>query len=186
MLAASEDKISSKCLKIDELSVNFSIVNHPSITIMPLESTLRHDRRQDVVVPDDCMPEEFKSIKQDAETVLYVMDGCFRHSKVVIRPNDTDRLSSLVLSMISKNKQVTIIPSSRLLDIEEVIHILGASPTYVEELDEAGTLKFFKHGLSYVVEAEKVVTLKEQLQKDMEKGCDELIEMDQELYFYDS
>ena len=153
---------------------------------MPLESALIHDRRQDVVATSDCMSEEFKSIKQDVETVLYVMDGCFRHTKVVIRPNDTDRLSSLVLSMISKNKQVTIIPSSRLLDIEQVIAILGASPTYVEELDEAGTLKFFKRGLSYVVEAEKVFTLKEQLQKDMEKGCDELIEMDQELYFYDS
>ena len=75
------------------------------------------------------------------------------------------------------------IPSTRFLDIEQVIEILGVSPTYIKELDQNGTLKFFDHGLSYVIEAEKVFTFKDQLQKDLEQACDDVIGMDQNLYF---
>ncbi len=150
---------------------------------MSLNSPLIQDNRHNVVATSDFPADTVEPTGEGADKLLYVLDGCFRHTKIVIRPTDSERLNSLILSMINEDKMVTIIPSTRLLDIEQVIEILGVSPTYIKELDENGTLKFFDYGLSYVIEAEKVFTFKDQLQKDLEQACDEVIGMDQDLYF---
>lgn len=153
---------------------------------MPLNPTIIHDSHQSVVTTDDRTQEELKPKEKDVETVLYVLDSYYRHTKIVTRQNDTEKLNSLISRMINKNKMVTIIPSTRLLEIAKVIEILGASPTYVKELRQNGTLKFFKRGQRQVIHAEDVFRHKAKMETDLETSYDKVIGMDQELYFHDS
>lgn len=152
---------------------------------MPVDSSLMHDNRYNDVATRDDPSNEVNHSEASAEKVLDLMDGCYRHAKVVIRPDDSERLNSLILSLTSKNRMVIVIPSTRMLVLEQVKEILGASPTYVKELRDNGTLRFFKHGVEQVIEAEQVFAFKDKLENDLEKAYDAVIGMDQELYFHD-
>ena len=154
---------------------------------MPLDSPLVHDRRQDVVATRDCKPDDFKLIRSDfdAETVFYLLDNRYRHETIVVGGNDTEQLLTAIFGKLSRNHAVKIIPGSSLLTAREAAEILQTSIQNLDRIEREGKLRFSKHGLQTVIDAEQVFVYKDARAKLTAKALDELIGMDQDMYFYD-
>ncbi len=116
-------------------------------------------------------------------TVLYVLDSCKRHQSIVLEGNDIAPLLSHICSMISKNCPVKIIPSTALLTFDEVADTLNMTLNCLDKLRQNGTIDFTRHGLNYAVAADEVFRLKEKLDQDSAFAFEQVIGMDQELYF---
>ena len=154
---------------------------------MPLDSALVHDHHLDVVATRDCKPDDFKLIRSDFDsgTVFYLLDNRNRHETIVVGGNDTEQLLTAIFGKLSRNHAVKIIPGSSLLTAKEAAAILQTSLQNLDRIEREGKLRFSKRGLRTVIDAEQVFVYKDALSKLAAKADDELIGMDQDMYFYD-
>lgn len=118
-------------------------------------------------------------------TAYYILDGSKRHQRIVVKGRDIEPLLLQIITMLSKNCPVRIIPSAALLAFDEVADTLNMTPNCLDKLRSKGAIEFSRHGLNYAVEAEKVFKLKEELDRESALAFDEVIGMDQEMYVYD-
>ena len=154
---------------------------------MPLDSAFADDRPQDVGAASDCKPDDFKLIRSDFDsgTVFYLLDNRNRHETIVVGGNDAEQLLTAIFGKLSRNHAVKIIPGSSLLTAKEAATILQTSLQNLDRIEREGKLRFSKHGLQTVIDAEQVFVYKEARAKLTAKVHDELIGMDQDMYYFD-
>ena len=151
---------------------------------MSIESALVPDHHLDVVATRDSNPDGFKLTQSDRDsgTVFYVLDNRNRHETIVVGDNDTEQLLATILGKLSRNHAVQIIPGSSLLTAKEAATILETSTQNLDRIEREGKLRFSKHGLQTVIDAEQVFVYKDAREKLTAKALDELIGMDQDMY----
>ena len=154
---------------------------------MPLDSALVEDRPLDVVATSDRSPDDCKLFQSDldSETVFYLLDNRNRHETIVVGGNDAEQLLTAIFGKLSRNHAVKIIPGSSLLTAKEAAAILQTSLQNLDRIEREGKLRFSKRGLQTVIDAEQVFVYKDARAKLAAKADDELIGMDQDMYFYD-
>ena len=151
---------------------------------MSIESALVPDRRLDDVGTSDSNPDGFKLTQSDRDsgTVFYVLDNRNRHETIIVAGNDTEQLCTAIFRKLSRNHAVQIIPGSSLLTANEAATILETSIQNLDRIEREGKLRFSKHGLQTVIDAEQVFVYKDARTKLTAKALDELIGMDQDMY----